>query len=44
MTGIDLIAVGDVILDPDHHHRAFDRVRYVMRERSACSPNGCCRR
>ena len=32
MTGIDLIAVGDVILDPDHHRRAFDRVRHVMRD------------
>ena len=31
MTGVDLIAVGDVILDPDHHRRAFDRVRHVMR-------------
>ena len=30
MPGIDLIAVGDVILDPDHHHRAFDRVKHVM--------------
>ena len=32
MTGIDLIAVGDVILDPDHHRRAFDRVRHVMHD------------
>ena len=32
MTGIDLIAVGDVILDPDHHRRAFDHVRHVMRD------------
>ena len=32
MAEIDLIAVGDVILDPDNHDRAFAHVKHVMRD------------
>ena len=31
MAEINLIAVGDVILEPERHHRAFDHVKHVMR-------------